>query len=226
MSSAPTSAMIFAAGFGTRMGALTQDLPKPMIPLLGRPMIDHAIDLLRAAGIDHIVANTHYLHDAIAPHLRAAGVTVVQETDQILDTGGGLKAALPMLGDGPVLTLNPDAAWTGANPAAELLSAWRPGMQALLLLQPLDRTTARRTAGDFDLTDGRLSRGGPFVYAGAQIIDPARLDEINEPVFSLNAYWDHLKTTGGIDGTIHDGGWCDIGHPDGLIAAEAMLRNA
>lgn len=218
--------MIFAAGFGTRMGSLTADRPKPMIPLAGRPMIDHSIELVRNAGIERIVANTHYLHDRIAPHLRDAGVCVNHEENPILDTGGGLRAALPLLGHGPVITLNPDAAWSGRNPVRELLDAWQDGMSALLLLQPLDRAGARKGGGDFDLVDGEVRRGGDWVYTGAQIVDPARLHEIDEEVFSLNAYWNRLAEKAPLHGIVHDGGWCDIGHPEGLSAAEAMLADA
>lgn len=216
--------MVFAAGFGTRMRPLTDDRPKPMIPLAGRPMIDHAVARLRDAGIARIVVNTHYLTGVISPHLATLDVTESHEPD-ILDTGGGLRAALPLLGAGPVVTLNPDAAWTGANPVTELLEAWRPGMAALLLLQPLDRAGARRTGGDFAMEDGRLSRDGDLVYTGAQIIDTARLGEIAETRFSLNAYWDLLARDGALHGTVHDGGWCDIGHPDGLAQAEALLAD-
>ena len=112
----PKAAMIFAAGFGTRMGALTRTIPKPMVPLGGRPMIAHAIDLLRDAGIEKIIANTHYLPDQIEPYLKDQGVKVLRETPDILDTGGGLRAALPLLGADPVVTINPDALWLGPNP--------------------------------------------------------------------------------------------------------------
>lgn len=225
MTDRPRSAMIFAAGFGTRMGDLTHDLPKPMIPLAGRPMIDHAIDLLRDAGLDRIVANTHYLPDRIEPHLSQRGITWVRETPRILDTGGGLKAALPRLGHGPVVTLNPDAAWTGPNPVKSLLSAWRPEMRALLLLVPLRRAQTNRDTGDFSLEHGEIRRKGPYLYTGAQIIRPDALAEIPEDVFSLNRYWDHLAEHGPLHGLVHEDGWCDIGHPEGLKRAEKMLAH-
>mgnify|MGYP001814520330 CR=1 FL=1 len=221
----PASAMIFAAGFGTRMGPLTQDRPKPMIPLAGRPMIDHAIDLVRDAGIQHIVANTHYLHDRIAPHLETLGLTVCHETPDILDTGGGLRAALPHLGDGPVVTLNPDAAWTGPNPVAQLLSHWRDEMQALLMLVPLDQARSSRQTGDFSLCSGEIQRSGPYLYAGAQIIRTDRLHEIDLTSFSLNLYWDRLLAAGPVHAIDHPGQWCDIGHPDGLREAEQIMAN-
>lgn len=204
------------------MRPLTDTLPKPMIPLAGRPMIDHAIDILRDAGIERIVANTHYLHDEIAPHLRDRRVTISHEPD-ILDTGGGLRAALPLLGDGPVVTLNPDAAWSGANPVQELMAAWRSDMTALLLMQPLKSALERRGQGDFDMApDGTLTRGDALVYTGAQIIRTDQLADVPGKAFSLNAYWDRLT----LHGTLHKGGWCDIGHPAGLTRAEALLADA
>lgn len=221
----PSGAMIFAAGFGTRMGALTRETPKPMLPLAGRPMIDHAVDLVREAGISRIVANTHHLHDRIAPHLADLGVTVSREAPDILETGGGLRAALPLLDPGPVVTLNPDAAWTGPNPVRALLDAWRPGMQALLMLVPLDRARTTRVDGDFSLEQGEVRRKGPFLYSGAQILSTDRLGEIPGPAFSLNAYWDLLAASGPVHGLVHAGDWCDIGHPAGLDEAERMLAD-
>lgn len=219
------AAMIFAAGFGTRMGTLTRDLPKPMLPLAGRPMIDHAVDLVRQAGIGRIVSNTHYLADRIVPHLESMGVVTLTEHPRILDTGGGLKAALPQLGAGPVVTLNPDAAWSGPNPVQTLLNAWRPQMQALMMLVPLKRAGTTRQTGDFSLEHGLIRRNGPYIYTGAQIIRTGRLAEIADPVFSLNRYWDLLAEDGPIHGIVYPGRWCDIGHPEGLAQAERMLTS-
>lgn len=217
-----TAAMIFAAGFGTRMGALTQDMPKPMLPLAGRPMIDHAIDLLRDGGVTKIVANTHYLADRIAPHLRARGVIDCYE-NPILETGGGLRAALPALETELVITLNPDNAWKGPNPVKILRDTWREDMQALLVLVPLDRALGTAPPGDFSLEKGKISRGGSFRYTGLQMIRADRLGEIATDAFSLNAYWDLLAESGKLDGVEYPGTWCDIGHPEGLRQAEDLL---
>ena len=225
MSDTPRAAMIFAAGFGTRMGDLTLATPKPMIPLAGRPMIDHAVDLVRSAGINHIVANTHYLPDIIEPHLHALGVTTVRETPRILETGGGLKSALGVLGPEPVVTLNPDAAWAGRNPISALLEVWQKEMQALLLLVPVETAGTARVEGDFSLEQGTLRRGGRYIYTGAQILRTHLLSEIQESVFSLNKYWDLLAETGAIHGIVYEGKWCDIGHPEGLSKAERMLTD-
>ena len=131
----PFPLMIFAAGFGTRMKALTVDRPKPLVPVAGRALIDHALHLARAAGVQRIVVNTHYRADQMAEHLEGSGVVISHEPEIILETGGGLKAALHLLGPGPVAVLNSDAIWTGENPLAELAKAWDGGsMEALLLL--------------------------------------------------------------------------------------------
>ncbi|HKL64600.1 MAG TPA: NTP transferase domain-containing protein, partial [Roseovarius sp.] len=112
--------MIFAAGFGTRMGALTQDRPKPLIKVAGRALIDHALDLVAGHAPSRIVVNLHYRADQLVAHLDGRGVRLSHETPDILDTGGGLRAALPLLGDGPVLTMNSDAVWQGPNPLSHL----------------------------------------------------------------------------------------------------------
>lgn len=224
----PDSLMIFAAGFGTRMGALTRDRPKPLIEVAGTPLIDHALGLAREAGIGRIVANTHYLAGMMGAHLAAQGVTVSEEQPEILDTGGGLRQALPLLGTGPVLTLNPDAIWTGPNPLSALSAAWEaPRMGALLMLVPADQAAAHRGKGDFDIApDGRLTRGSAYVYTGAQVLAADRLGEIADPVFSLNRYWDLLARDGRLYGIVHPGDWCDVGTPEGIDAAEALLDRA
>lgn len=217
--------LIFAAGFGTRMGALTADRPKPMVEVAGRPLVDHAIDIGRAAGADPIVANTHYLRTRIEPHLARRGVVASPEPGRILDTGGGLRHALPRLGVGPVFTLNSDAVWTGPNPLATLDAAWDGGA-ALLLCVPADRATGREGPGDFAMDDrGCLTRGGDLVYTGAQILDPAVLAQETGEVFSLSRVWSRLAVEGRLRGVVHPGGWADVGHPQGITAAEAMLAH-
>jgi len=208
----PTSAMVFAAGFGTRMGHLTKTLPKPMLPLRGKPMIDHAIDHLRLAGIKTIVANTHYLPEPLEAHLAQKDVIVCRE-DTILETGGGLRAALPYLGSGPVVTMNPDALWLGQNPIANVLNAWRDDMTGLLLCTRSD------TGSDFDIRDGKISRTGPFRYTGVQILNTDRLKDIKQNAFSLNAYWDLLMQETPLNGYVYEGEWVDIGTAEGLAHA-------
>ena len=220
--------MIFAAGFGTRMGALTADRPKPMLEVAGRTMIDRAIDIGQEAGCDPILANTHYLAEVIAPVLTARGVAIAHETPRILDTGGGLKAALPRLGGGRIATLNPDVAWSGPNPLGHLLGTpWPERAGALLLLVPAERALARTGSGDFACApDGRLTRNGSYVFTGAQLIDGAAVLATPGEVFSLNATWTALAAEGRLFGTVYPGRWCDAGSPEGLRAADALLRES
>lgn len=225
----PDAVMIFAAGFGTRMGALTADRPKPLIPVAGRPLIDHALSL--TTGIPRRVVNLHYRGQMLADHLAGQGIALSWEHPAILDTGGGLRAALPLLGDGPVFTLNSDAVWTGANPLHELSVAWdAERMDCLLLLLPAGQATGHDGRSDFVLApDGRIERAAGragMVYLGAQIVNPAGLADVPDAVFSLNRLWDAAIARGRAYGVVHDGGWCDVGHPAGIALAEAMLADA
>ncbi len=222
----PSALMLFAAGFGTRMGHLTADRPKPLIEVAGVPLIDRALALAVEAGVARSVVNTHYRGEQIAAHLAGRpGIALSPEAPDILETGGGLRQALPLLGPGPVFTLNPDGVFTGANPLRELAAVWNPAvMEALLLLGP---PTAR---GDFvRAADGRLTRaqgGAGHRYLGAQILDPAGLAAIPARAFSLNLLWDTMIARGTLFGTLHAGGWCDVGHPAGIAEAEALLGAA
>ncbi|MBP9182352.1 MAG: nucleotidyltransferase family protein [Fuscovulum sp.] len=229
----PLPLMLFAAGFGTRMGALTATRPKPLVPVLGRPLINRALDLARTAGAAPVVANTHYLGQMIADHLAGSGVAISAEPGPILETGGGLKQALPLLGvsdGGPVMTLNPDAVWRGPNPLALLQAAWDPTrMDALLLVQDVARVRGR-TAGkaDFHLDGtGRLAWAGGvaegMLYLGAQILRSGPIAACPERVFSLHGIWSEMIAAGRAFGLVYDGDWCDVGSPDGLAEAEAML---
>ncbi|NUB45328.1 nucleotidyltransferase family protein [Fertoebacter nigrum] len=225
----PEALMLFAAGFGTRMGALTADRPKPLLPVAGRPLIDHALQLADQAGIARKVVNLHYRGDQLAAHLASRpDVALSWEREAILETGGGLRAALPLLGTGPVLTLNPDVVWSGPNPLTTLLNAWNPArMDALLLLLPAGEAGRAPGKSDFLLDgDGRISRANGtdgVVYLGAQIIHTEGLANIHEQVFSLNRLWDRMIARGRAFGLIHPGGWCDVGTPAGIAAAEALL---
>ncbi len=225
----PDALMLFAAGLGTRMRALTAERPKPLIEVGGRALIDHALAQADAAGVTRIVANLHYRPEQIRAHLAARPeIAFSAEPETILDTGGGLRQALPLLGPGAVFTLNTDAVWTGANPLDELRAAWDPArMDALLLLVPKAAATGHTGAGDFDRDgSGRLGRGRDFVYTGAQILSPDGLAAIPEPAFSLNRLWDRMLEAGRLFGCVHDGGWCDVGRPEAIPLAEALLAEA
>ncbi len=223
--------MIFAAGFGTRMGALTADRPKPLVEVAGRPLIDHALDLAEAAGMGPVAVNLHYRGEMLARHLAGRDLRLSWERGRLLDTGGGLRAALPLLGPGPVATLNSDAVWTGPNPLAALVAAWDGArMEGLVMLVPRERATGHAGGGDFVLdAEGRVARaaGGPgLVYSGAQILHPAGLAAIAAEVFSLNLLWDRMIARGRLYGIVHPGGWCDVGHPGAIAPAEALLAGA
>lgn len=221
----PKAAMIFAAGRGTRMGALTFDRPKPLITVAGRALLDHALDLTRPVAPARVVVNAHHHGAMIRNHLAGRGVLISDETDLLRETGGGLRHALPLLGPGPVFTLNADAVWRGANPLHALAATWDPArMEALLLMLPRDAAIGHSGAGDFVIgPDGRLSRGPGLVYSGAQIILPDRLSMIPDEVFSLNRLWDDMAARGTLFGLRHDGEWCDVGRPESIALAEAML---
>ncbi|MBL4626714.1 MAG: nucleotidyltransferase family protein [Roseicyclus sp.] len=224
--------LILAAGFGTRMGALTADHPKPLIEIAGRSLLDHALDVARDAGAGPIAANAHYKADQIAAHLvRQADVTLLHETPDILDSGGAVKNAAHNLPEGPIATLNADNVWTGANPISQLQTAFDAAlMGALLLLVPRDHAVGREGGGDFAMdSTGRLTfdkTDGGFVYTGAQILDPTPCLSDTRDVFSLRDIWEDLSSQGRLFGKIHTGTWADVGHPDGITAAEHMLRGA
>ena len=223
--------MIFGAGLGTRMGALTRDRPKPLIEVGGEPLLGHALALAREAGIGRIVVNAHahagMMRDWLAA--RAPDVPVSREPE-LLETGGGLKRALPLLGEGPVLTLNSDVVWGGENPLTRLVEAWDPArMDGLLCLVARTDAVGHSGPGDFDLAeDGRVARRGDadtaaFVYAGAGIIEPRALDGF-EGRFSLNPVWDRILARGRLRGLVHAGAWVDVGRPEGIALAEGVLR--
>lgn len=216
--------MLFAAGFGTRMGALTAKTPKPLIKVADKPLLDHALDLTQ--GIPTRVVNAHYRAEQIKAHLSGTDVHLSIEAPDILDTGGGLRSALSILGTDPVYTLNTDAIWKGPNALSLLQKAWRPDrMDALLLCVPLARAVGRRTGGDFSLQpDGQLTRQGDLVYTGAQILKTDWLHQITEQVFSLNRLWNMQAQKGRLFGLSYPGQWCDVGHPEGIALAEEMLN--
>ena len=199
----PTSVMVYAAGFGTRMKALTRHIPKPMIPVAGRPLIDHTLDLARAVRPDRIVVNT-------------------------LDTGGGLRHALPLLGEGPVYTSNSDAIWAGPNPFEMQRAAWDPlRMDGLMLCVPLARAVGRQGGGDFSADDmGRISWSGDLVWGGVQIIKTHGVQNINEAAFSTRLLWNPMIEAGRLVALEYPGHWCDVGHPEGIALAERMLAGA
>lgn len=222
----PFPVMIYAAGLGTRMGELTRDCPKPLLRVGDTTLLDHALDLCGAAGARRVVINLHYLAPMIRRHLarrRRPDVVFSDESAGLLETGGGLKAALPLLGAGPVLLLNSDVWWRGDNPLENLAANWRPGMQALLLTVP-----AARPGGDFLLRpDRRLAWPGPdraadVTFTGAQIAETALFAAEPARRFSTRIIWSRMIETGGLFAQPHSGEWVEAGDPAGLAAARDL----
>ena len=220
------SVIVFAAGFGTRMKHLTQDQPKPMIKVAGRPLIDHALKLTEDLPAAQAVVNLHYKPDALEKHLNDRSIQTVLETPKILDTGGGLRNALPFLGQTTVMTLTSDAVWHGPNPLQALAEAWDPDrMDGLLMCIRPDHAVGHLGPGDFlPDAESRITRGPGVIYTGAQIIKTDRLAEIADDVFSLNVLWDMMIAENSLYAIEYDGRWCDVGHPGGIAEAEAMLQ--
>lgn len=233
----PRNAFVLAAGLGTRMRPLTDARPKPLVELGGRALIDHALDRLAQAGITRAVVNVHYLADQVEAHLatrQRPAIEISDERARILDTGGGIRRALPRLGAEPFVVHNSDSVWleSGAENVARLLDTWNDArMDALLLLASRKRCLGYDGAGDFDLdAAGRLERrkpGGatPFVFAGVSVMHPRLLDGFDDEVFSLNAPWDRAIARGRAFGVVMDGFWMHVGTPEALAAAERCLRD-
>ncbi|WP_299821375.1 nucleotidyltransferase family protein [uncultured Jannaschia sp.] len=216
-------AMVFAAGLGTRMRPLTDDRPKGLVEVAGRALVDHALE--QVAGARPVVVNAHHHADKLIDHLASQDVTVLHETPRLLDTGGGLRNALPYLGTGPVFTMNADAVWTGPTAFATLAAAWAPErMDGLLLLVPLSRAVGP-VRGSFRMrTDGSLLRDPDgHAYTGAGLMKTDELADAPREVFSLRDLWFDMAARGRLHGVLHRGRWADVGTPDGIAAAEAML---
>lgn len=209
------------------MGDLTRDRPKSLVMVGGRPLIEHALALVDKNLIGRCVVNTHYKGDMLRTHLTGWDIQFSDESDQLLETGGGLRNALPLLQANPVCTLNTDAVWRGANPIASLLDAWKPNMEALLLTVPKSRAIGHMGRGDFILdANGKMTRGEGEVYTGLQIIRTDDLANISETAFSMNVLWNRIAERGGLFGTSYSGLWCDVGQPESIALAENMLEKS
>jgi MurNAc alpha-1-phosphate uridylyltransferase len=232
------TAMVLAAGLGKRMRPLTASRPKPLIEVAKKPLLDHVLDHLRAAGIQRVVVNVHYLADAIEAHLRARvkdlEVIISDERKQLLETGGGLVKAMPLIEDDHFLVVNSDNYWVdGPVDAIRLLGQrWDDAkMDALLLMVPLARAHCHRGMGDFHMDPiGRLARRkpgkvAPFVFTGVQIISRRLLEGAPEGSFSTNILWNKAIEAGRCYGLVHQGLWFDVGTPPAIARTEAILSD-
>jgi len=232
----PTTAMVLAAGLGQRMRPITDKMPKPLVQLRGEAMLDTILDRLQAHGIAKAVVNLHYLGQMIVDHLqdRKKPAVVFSQEDDLLETGGGVKKALPLLGETPFFVLNGDVCWLdGIVPALErLAAAWDEAqMDALLLLHPTVSAFGYEGIGDYFMDpDGRLRRRqerqiAPFIYAGIQILHPRLFEGAPEGSFSLNKLYDKAQEAGRLWGLRHDGEWYHVGTPAELRAVEDALHH-
>jgi MurNAc alpha-1-phosphate uridylyltransferase len=231
----PRRAMVLAAGLGTRMRPLTNTRPKPLVTVGGKALIDHVLDRLASAGVGTAVVNVHHFADQIERHLvhrTAPEIVISDERNLLLDTGGGVVKALPLLGNAPFFHLNADTIWIdGVRPnLVRLAEGFDPArMDALLLLAATSGSIAYGGRGDFLMApDGRLSRRRerdvvPFVYAGVAILNPALFAAAPDGAFSLNVLFDRAIEAGRLYGLRLEGVWMHVGTPDAVAAAEAAI---
>lgn len=235
MSITVTHAMILAAGLGTRMRPLTNDLPKPLIQVAGKPLINWCLDWLHAGGVQKVVVNSSYLADKLEAHLAETNVVVSREGAPPLETGGGVKKALPLLGDAPFLTMNSDAILPlhGAHPLQQLEAGWRDDVDFLMLLVHRDQAHGFEGNGDFILNDqGHIRRPqagevAPYIFTGIELIHPRAFAKAPDGAFSLSLLWKRGMDAQGwfarVRAVVHDGSWINVGDLAGLKEADALL---
>ncbi len=231
------TAMVMAAGLGTRMRPLTDHKPKPLVEVAGKPLIEYAFDKLRLAGVKKAVVNVHYLPEQVeayvAEHADDLDIIISDERIQLLETGGGLVQAFPLIDGDPFFCINSDAIWTDSemDGLTRLVHAWDgEAMDGLLLLVPRERAFSHRGNGDFSIDDeGRPVRRGtapdaPFVYTGVQLLSRAFLNDAPQGPFSTNILWDRSIAKGRLFALEHQGDWFDIGSPEAIAPTEEALR--
>jgi len=230
-----STAMLLAAGLGTRMKPLTDTRPKPLIEVGGRTLVDRVLDKLVAQGVTRAIVNVHYFPDMLAAHvLKRTDIEIIisDERDEVLETGGGVIKALPLLGDDPFFVINTDVTWASAGDStfSDMAAAYDPArMDALLLLAPMSNTLGFRGPGDFYLApDGQVERRGerataPYVFAGTHITRADLLRSYEATRFSANIYWNAFASRGRLFGTVMSPFWMHVGDPAGRDEAEARL---
>lgn len=236
--SSPTTAMVLAAGLGKRMRPVTSTIPKPLVEVGGKALIDYGLDALARSGVRRAVVNIHYLPDLMRAHLRRRNdieIVISDETDELLESGGGVVKALGELGTDPFFLINSDTFWIegyrdNLDLMAELWDETR--MDALLLIADMKRATGYEGRGDFSMDAGGLLRRvaerdmSPFIYAGAAILKPSLFADLKPERFSLNVVFDRAITAGRLHGVRLDGLWLTVGTPEAIVEAETVLRQS
>lgn len=231
----PHTAMVLAAGLGTRMRPLTLDRPKALVEVGGRALVDHVLDRLAAAGVRRAVVNVHAFADRLETHLRRRAdleIVISDERTGLLETGGGLRAARGLLGDEPILVANVDTIWTevGVPAIDKLIAAWNSSeMDDVLLLAPTAACLGFDGPGDFyRAPSGRLDHrgereGAPFAYAGVHLMDPGPIARWPDGAHGIFGHWMTMAAAGRLHGVVMDGLWMHVGDPAARAAAEARL---
>ena len=235
----PRTAMVMAAGLGKRMRPLTATKPKPLVTVAGRALIDHALSRLATAGVTRAVVNVHYLADAMEAHLKrnhqGMEIVISDERMALLETGGGLIRALPLIDADPFLSVNSDNLWINgpADAFSVLADRWDDArMDALLLMIPQARANCHKGRGDFHMdAAGRITRRrpgriAPFVWTGLQMLSKRLIVDPPSEAFSTNVFWDRAIANGRAFGAVHQGLWFDVGYPEAIADAEAILADA
>ncbi len=234
----PAKAMVFAAGLGTRMRPITDNLPKPLVKVVGKPLIDHVLDRFVEAGVESAIVNVHYHADQLETHLatrQAPKITISDERAKLLEQGGGIRKALPLLGDAPFFLCNTDSFWVeGPRPnLPRFAAAWNPEkMDILLLVAAMATSVGVDWLGDFTMDAfGRLTRReehrvAPFVYTGVGIVKPELFKHATEDVFRLSPYFDMAAAAGRLYGLRLDGLWFHVGTPQAIEEAERTIARS
>ena len=232
-----TQAMVLAAGLGTRLRPITDSIPKPLVRVAGKPMIDYALDALAEAGVEKAAVNVHHFAEQMEAHLSRyprLDVVISDERDRLMNSGGGLAKGIKLLDPGPLFVMNADLFWVGENRGEatnlqRLAEFFDPtSMDMALLCVPLEHTTGHNGKKDFQLDgSGRLTRYSngkqPLVYAGAIVMHSSLLDDAPADAFNLNLYFDRAIERGRLYGLVLQGHWLTVGTPDALVEAEEVL---
>ena len=238
MTTTPKNAMVLSAGLGTRMRPLTERMPKPLVEVGGKPLIDHVLDRLAAAGVERVVVNVHHFAEQLERHLAGRSkpeITISDERGLLLGTGGAVVKALPLLGEAPFFHVNSDSIWIdGVKPnLVRLAEGFDPAaMDALLLLAPTTGSIGYAGRGDFAFAaDGRLTRRAeravaPFVFAGAAILAPTLFKDAPQGEFPLTVLFDRAVEQGRLYGLRLEGLWMHVGTPDAIALAENAIRGS